>query len=916
MLVGVLSFFSTDNLSAQYVKRTLIEQHTGAWCGWCPDGTVVMDQILAKYPNDKVIGIKVHNGDQMTLPEQAEIASALGLTGYPTGNVNRQVFTINSANTIFMDRGAWMSATDAVVNAAVEAGVNLSYSFDPATREVIATVRTEFVKEVTGEVRMNALVVEDNVSGSGTGWDQANYFSNNSSYTSHPYYSKPNPIQGYKHMKVVRAFLGGAWGTPGSCGAATVGKKYVYSYKYTLPAAVKTDDMYMIGLAQKYNDNAGGRNVLNVIRGTKVDPTITWTVSGAPIQVKKNGETGMITITIKNLTATDAVFNWTLTKSPRTPNDWTAATTAPTDVTVPANGTVDVPLSLTAGPTQGFGDANIILVDKNNPNGLAVSEKVTVASEEIEYFHVVDDGAGGQYALTTALKQAGYNNFFDVSASDFNSVASALPNVKCLVWSAGEAGSMTAAAGTAITSLIDKGCKVLLTGAILSVTANTSAKGLLAKLGIQYLKPCYQGYSDAIVNIKGYSGDPITNGFAQSGQLIQYLTFALKILNTTTTTPILRHTAVDTIIATKTDLGAGKARVVFLAINPSVITNATARQDLIKKSMDWLNGASANVGPQIEADVSSLNFDIVKMGSDLDMNVVLKNSGDKDLTITGWNFDKDFDPDGVFTIKSGSSLNPVVMKAGTTRTLVINFKPTAAKKYTGSLTIVSDSKIDNNLMISMDGTGQASGNAPRIASTKSILDFSEVLIGKSLVKDFDISNEGTADLNITKISIEGDDDNVFSFVDGNTPATIKPGSSITVTLKFSPKSGKVYNTAKVAFESDAVNGKYYVNLLGQGPLSVPTEAVSPDGLITIKATPNPVNNIGLIQYTLNTQNASMLQMILVDLNGKTVMNLLNESVDAGTNSLQLNAETLNSGTYYIIANINGSSAKLPIVIVK
>lgn len=40
--------FITVGTNAQ-VKNVLLEQHTGAWCGWCVDGTVKMDEILDLY---------------------------------------------------------------------------------------------------------------------------------------------------------------------------------------------------------------------------------------------------------------------------------------------------------------------------------------------------------------------------------------------------------------------------------------------------------------------------------------------------------------------------------------------------------------------------------------------------------------------------------------------------------------------------------------------------------------------------------------------------------------------------------------------------------------------------------------------------------------------------------------------------
>jgi hypothetical protein len=48
-----------------------------------------MDEILEEH-HETVIGVKVHNGDSMVVAEQAEIASTLGLGGYPNGNVDRK----------------------------------------------------------------------------------------------------------------------------------------------------------------------------------------------------------------------------------------------------------------------------------------------------------------------------------------------------------------------------------------------------------------------------------------------------------------------------------------------------------------------------------------------------------------------------------------------------------------------------------------------------------------------------------------------------------------------------------------------------------------------------------------------------------------------------------------------------------
>lgn len=378
-VIGIVSLFNVNVASAQYTKQTLIEQHTGAWCGWCVDGSYIMDEIIKQYPT-KVMGIKVHNGDAMTLPEQAEIGSALGLTGFPTGNINRTAFNVGGTATIFLDRGAWKQAVEAVMNNPVEAGVEAFYSYDPTTRQIVATVNVEFVRAVTGEVRLNALVIEDKVVGSGSGYDQSNYLSGRAGYESNPYYSKPAKIVGYSHEKVVRSFMGGAWGQANSItGPTTVGKKYSYSFSFTLPAGQNPDNISVIGLAQKFSSSA--RDVLNCIKATKVTPQLQLTTTGDKVLVEASGSTGTISYDVKNISAAALTVTATLANSSRTPADWASVMEpAATEFTLAAGETKTITLKLTPGATKGIGDASVSFKEKGNAKAIAMTGDLMVVS--------------------------------------------------------------------------------------------------------------------------------------------------------------------------------------------------------------------------------------------------------------------------------------------------------------------------------------------------------------------------------------------------------------------------------------------------------------------------------------------------------------------------------------------------------
>ncbi len=911
-VIGFVSLIGVNEASAQYVKRTLIEQHTGAWCGWCVDGSYVMDEIIKKYP-DKVIGIKVHNGDAMALPEQGEIGSALGLTGFPTGNINRTAFNVGGTPTVFLDRGSWLQATEAVMNNAVEAGLETFYSFDPATREVVAIVNVEFVRAVTGEVRLNALVIEDKVTGTGAGYDQHNYLSGMAGYETNPYYSKPSTITGYEHMKVVRSFMGGAWGQANSItGATTAGKKYSYSFKYTLPAGQNPDNISVIGVVEKYTTSA--RDVLNCIKATKVSPQLQLSTNGDKIQVKATTTTGSITCDVKNISGASVTITAAVNKSSRTPSDWTVEMEpAATEFVLAANETKTVTLKVTPGATKGMGDGLISFKDKNNANAIAMSADLMVVSSEINRYQVIDDAEAGAYSLASNITAAGYSDFFDVSSSDFNKFASALSASKSIiVWSSGELGDLSAADATSIGSIISAGGNVLINGAITVQSAYSAAPGLLSTFGFQFIKSCFQGYGTFGVNFKGYAGDPITDGFTCAGTLKSYLTPAIRVTGGGTSA-IIRHSAVDTISAVKTVFANSKG--VWIGFNPAILTNATQKQNLIKKALDWLEAEPVAKGPQITFDQKSIAFDAVNVSDEKNVTIVISNTGDKDLTISSIQLDAVSDPDGVFTIKSGGSLNPINLAPGLSRNVFLNFKPTSTKSYVGKLLVKSNSLTDNDKSISLSGEGISAG-AAKITSTKTTIRFTGVLVGKTPVSDVDLTNDGLGVLNITNIAITDDADGVFTILSGSEPATLASGESKTISVKFIPTAEKTY-TGNLTIASNASNSpELKIPLQGTAiTLTVPEEVTSPDGVVNVKVFPNPMTANGVITYNITSNEPVQFNMYIVDINGRKIADLVN-TVTIGSQTVQFDASSINSGTYFIVAGANTSVAKLPFIIAK
>ena len=60
------SYVNITRAESFYTRRMVVEEGTGAWCGWCVKGIVGLRYMNATYP-DQFIGIAVHNGDMYTV---------------------------------------------------------------------------------------------------------------------------------------------------------------------------------------------------------------------------------------------------------------------------------------------------------------------------------------------------------------------------------------------------------------------------------------------------------------------------------------------------------------------------------------------------------------------------------------------------------------------------------------------------------------------------------------------------------------------------------------------------------------------------------------------------------------------------------------------------------------------------------
>lgn len=246
---------TTAGIQAQTsVQKVLIEEHTGAWCGYCVDGHVILDNVLSTYPN--AIGVMVHNGDGMDFSAGNTVANFY-VGGFPQATINRTGDAIS--------RSAWMSTTGAQLSAG-PSSVEISFDsvlYNPVTRKLNVFMKATFTGNESGNLRFNGMLIEDGVTGTGSDYNQVNYYNGTSG---HPMYGLGNPIVGYVHDKVARAYFGGSWGTVGTLPTSvTAGSTYTHRFTYNVPASVDDTKMWIVGMVSRFDGSATTqREIINV----------------------------------------------------------------------------------------------------------------------------------------------------------------------------------------------------------------------------------------------------------------------------------------------------------------------------------------------------------------------------------------------------------------------------------------------------------------------------------------------------------------------------------------------------------------------------------------------------------------------------------------------------------------------------
>ena len=243
-LVTTISFAQTFVSTTPENKNVVLEEFTGIYCGFCPDGHVIGQGLHDANPND-VFLINVHSGGYATpsspsdpdfrCPYGDALDAASGLAGYPAGTVNRSTFNgispQGSPGTTALSRGDWGAAANIIMAEPSYVNVAAQASYDMSTGILTVNTETYYTATTTNTNVLHVAVVENNVPGPQSG--AQNY--NPGAIISGPW----SPT--YNHQHMFRHLMDGANGL--EFNVTTAGTFVPNTHTWTMPANLSASGM-------------------------------------------------------------------------------------------------------------------------------------------------------------------------------------------------------------------------------------------------------------------------------------------------------------------------------------------------------------------------------------------------------------------------------------------------------------------------------------------------------------------------------------------------------------------------------------------------------------------------------------------------------------------------------------------------
>jgi hypothetical protein len=291
--------------------------------------------------------------------------------------------------------------------------------------------------------------------------------------------------------------------------------------------------------------------------------------------------------------------------------------------------------------------------------------------------------------------------------------------------------------------------------------------------------------------------------------------------------------------------------------------------------------------PMIAINQNSIEFGIVHIDTPRVKELIIENFGEIALEVDY--IDIIGNKDEVFELLDGQNF---VIEAKSLKTIQVKFSPIEYIDYNASLKIGSNAYNQNEVSVSLSGTGD--GPRPDLA-VDDTYEFGTAELGSFKDMDVQLGNSGGGILTVQKIDILLNN-GIFELLDFNPPYDLGANETMNVKVRFKPQIASTISKPVDITTTSFFHNVRRVSFKGTGydPSSVEELCCSHE--LNIEYYPNPTVQAGFLQIH-NADANYPIEIIISDESGRFISQSTHNSMETGL--ITLNTESLSSGVYYI-----------------
>jgi len=612
----IIGIMISAGLSAQVLvgtdpmlKNAILEEFTGIHCTYCPDGHAIAQAILDANPG-RAFTIALHQGSYAT-PSGTEpdyrtifgdpIAGQTGLTGYPSGTVNRHVFT---GTTTALGRSAWSASCAQVMDETSPVNIGISSDYEASTRLLTIQVELYYTANApTSNNFINVALIQDSIYGPQTGGNAGN---------------------NYRHMHMLRHMITGQWGDEVT--TTTEGSLVSRTYTYTVPAAYISipaivENMKVVAFVTKDHQEIYTGDQVDAIGGTNL--YIGKIASEEPyIQRGFDGFESIFNMEANsNINGTEPFEFWL--EAENAPADWQASYfidgmeyTGPATIDLTKGTPKSISIKVMAGASAGFPGYVLKMKSVNYPSAPEKYYRVMAVAGVTD---LVVNGTGGPESTTyqgvylDGLAASGITSYAVTNANVMRDMinADAFQDVfTCWLNIAWTFPSLTDNQAEAVMSYLDAGHSIFIGGQdigwdIMSGASGSNGTAVTRNFYTNYLNAGFTNDGSTTNNkLNANVNDPIFGAVAQSNVVDVYGGNMYPDVITAGTGADVIFNYNTAALGAAIKYNATNYRSIYFGVGLEMLSNVDVRNEIISLSREWLTNEMTGV--EYDAAVNTL----------------------------------------------------------------------------------------------------------------------------------------------------------------------------------------------------------------------------------------------------------------------------------------------------------------------